>query len=151
MKLLLMCFLFILLSCNHNKIITNYHQGSSKYNEKVYLEFIGDNFFIKNFSNQPNHIKIKCINKVNNKILKNLPLRASWTHQSKYKRLVSNNDGIANFQLCSLWTNKKNQVLRVSLDIDYSLFDKNNVSDSINYFIETNVKTNNPKFFRYIN
>ena len=147
MKLLLMCFLFILLSCNHNKIITNYHQGSSKYNEKVYLEFIGDNFFIKNFSNQPNHIKIKCINKVNNKILKNLPLRASWTHQNKYNRLVSNNDGIANFQLCSLWTNKKNQVLRVSLDIDYSLFDKNNVSDSINYFIETNVKTNNPKFF----
>ena len=147
MKLLLISFLFILLSCNYNKIIPNYALESSIINEKVYLEFIGDNFFIDNFSNQPNHIEIKCINKVNNKILKNLPLRASWTHQSKHKRLVSNNDGIANFQLCSLWTNKKNQVLRVSVDTDYPLFNKQNQTDSISYFIETNVKTNNPIFF----
>ena len=147
MKPLLICFLFILLSCNYNKIIPNYSLESSIINEKVYLEFIGDNFFIDNFSNQPNHIEIKCINKVNNKILKNLPIRASWTHQNKHKRLVSNNDGIANFQLCSLWTNKKNQVLRVSVDTDYPLFNKQNETDSISYFIETNVKTNNPKFF----
>ena len=147
MKPLLICFLFILLSCNYNKIIPNYSLENSIINEKVYLEFIGDNFVIDNFSNQPNHIEIKCINKVNNKILKNLPIRASWTHQSKHKRLVSNNDGIANFQLCSLWTNKKNQVLRVSVDTDHSLSKENNQSDSVNYFIETNVKTNNPIFF----
>tara|TARA_B100001250_G_scaffold149806_2_gene128404 strand:- start:97 stop:849 length:753 start_codon:yes stop_codon:yes gene_type:complete len=127
--------------------MSNYSLEKSKINEMVYLEFIGDNFFIDNFSNQSNHVEIKCVNKINNKIIKNLPLRASWTHQSKKKRLVTNDDGIATFQLCSLWTNKKNQVLRISVDTDYPLFNKNSQTDSINYFIETNVKTNSPKIY----
>ena len=145
MKLLLISFLLILLSCRFNKIFPNNFPENSEINEEVYLQFIGENFFIENFSNVSNHIKIKCTNKVNKKILKNLPLKASWTHQSKHKRIVSNNDGIATFKLCSLWTNKKNQVLRISIDTCNFLSNKSMQSDS--NFIETNVKTNSPKVF----
>ncbi|MFL3008526.1 MAG: hypothetical protein ACJZ14_04005 [Candidatus Neomarinimicrobiota bacterium] len=143
-KVLLISVLIIFKSCNYNKIFLNYNINKPE----IQLEFIGNSFFIDNFSNKPNYIKIKCSNKFDDKIIKNLPLLAYWTHQSKQERIVSNNDGIATFQLCSLWTNKKNQVLRVSIETDYFLFDNNDIQvDSTLNYIETNVKTRSPKIF----
>ena len=135
------------MSCFNHGVMLNNDFKKSEIMDNLYLEFIGDNFFIENFSKESNFIEIKCTNKYNNKIIKNLPLWVSWTHQKKQKKIMSNSNGIATFQLSPLWTSKKNQVLRVSVIQSDSLFNQNMKLDSSIYFIETNIKTKGPKIF----
>ena len=142
-----MCVLFFA-SCSSYNIQQKRPFSSNEINKIISLKILGDKFFIENFSNKSNFITVLCINKLNNNKVRGLPLKASWTHKNKRKRIFSDKNGIATFQLCSIRTNKKNQVLKIEIDTDFLLNGINeNKMDSTTNYIEINVKTKRPKIF----
>ena len=112
------------------------------------MEIIGEDFSIINFSNKPNSVQVLCKNINNSKLITGLPIKVSWTHQDQYSTIFTNKNGLATYELNTLWSNKKNQVLRFEIDYEYLKLDNHNhLNDYNKKIVETNVKTNGLKIF----
>ena len=71
--IILFCFYFN--SCNSKIISTYYLFNIKEIENRIDINIIGNEFFIKNFSNKPNIIQVKCENIFNKKPVKGLPLK----------------------------------------------------------------------------
>ena len=117
-------------------------------NNNINISIINEDVSIKSIVDDSKILKIKCIDKSNGNPLAGIPIEIFWDMEDQNSSIITNSEGIANYEIKRIWSAAKNQVIKFQINYD-DLYLKT-LEQIIRLdpkVIETNINIEGPKIF----
>ena len=117
-------------------------------NNNINISMINEDVSIKSIVDDSKIVKIKCIDKSNGKPLAGIPIEIFWDMEDQNSSIITNSDGIANYEIKRIWSAAKNQVIKFQINYD-DLYLKTleQILRLDPKVFETNINIEGPKIF----
>ena len=117
-------------------------------NSNINISMINEDVSIKSIVDDSKVLKIKCIDKSNGKPLAGIPIEIFWDMEDQNSSIITNSDGIANYEIKRIWSAAKNQVIKFQINYD-DLYLKTleQILRLDPKVFETNINIEGPKIF----
>jgi len=117
-------------------------------NNNINISMINEDVSIKSIADDSKVLKIKCIDKSNGKPLAGIPIEIFWDMEDQNSSIITNSDGIANYEIKRIWSAAKNQVIKFQINYD-DLYLKTleQILRLDPKVFETNINIEGPKIF----
>ena len=117
-------------------------------NSNINISMINEDVSIKSIADDSKVLKIKCIDKSNGKPLAGIPIEIFWDMEDQNSSIITNSDGIANYEIKRIWSAAKNQVIKFQINYD-DLYLKTleQILRLDPKVFETNINIEGPKIF----
>ena len=117
-------------------------------NNNISISMINEDVSIKSIVDDSKILKIKCIDKSNGNPLAGIPIKIFWDMENQNSSIITNSDGIANYEIKRIWSAAKNQVIK--FQINYDVLYLKTLEQIIRLdpkVFETNINIEGPKIF----
>ena len=109
---------------------------------------INEDVSIKSIVDDSKILKIKCIDKSNGNPLAGIPIKIFWDMENQNSSIITNSEGIANYEIKRIWTAAKNQVIKFQINYDdLYLKTPEQILRLDPKVFETNINIEGPKIF----
>ena len=117
-------------------------------NNNISISMINEDASIKSIVDDSKILKIKCIDKSNGNPLAGIPIKIFWDMEDQNSSIITNSEGIANYEIKRIWTAAKNQVIKFQINYD-DLYLKTleQILRLDPKVFETNINIEGPKIF----
>ena len=117
-------------------------------NNNISISMINEDVSIKSIVDDSKILKIKCIDKSNGNPLAGIPIKIFWDMENQNSSIITNSDGIANYEIKRIWTAAKNPVIKFQINYD-DLYLKTleQILRLDPKVFETNINIEGPKIF----
>ena len=117
-------------------------------NNNISISMINEDASIKSIVDDSKILKIKCIDKSNGNPLAGIPIKIFWDMENQNSSIITNSEGIANYEIKRIWTAAKNQVIKFQINYD-DLYLKTleQILRLDPKVFETNINIEGPKIF----
>ena len=117
-------------------------------NNNINISMINEDVSIKSIVDDSKIVKIKCIDKSNGKPLAGIPIKIFWDMEDQNSSIITNSEGIANYEIKRIWSAAKNQVIKFQINYD-DLYLKTleQILRLDPKVFETNINIEGPKIF----
>ena len=87
-------------------------------NNNINISMINEDVSIKSIVDDSKILKIKCIDKSNGNPLAGIPIKIFWDMEDQNSSIITNSEGIANYEIKRIWSAAKNQVIKFQINYD---------------------------------
>ena len=117
-------------------------------NNNISISMINEDVSIKSIVDDSKILKIKCIDKSNGNPLAGIPIKIFWDMENQNSSIITNSEGIANYEIKRIWSAAKNQVIKFQINYD-DLYLKTleQILRLDPKVFETNINIEGPKIF----
>ena len=117
-------------------------------NNNINISMINGDVSIKSIVDDSKIVKIKCIDKSNGNPLAGIPIEIFWDMEDQNSSIITNSEGIANYEIKRIWSAAKNQVIKFQINYD-DLYLKTleKILRLDPKVFETNINIEGPKIF----
>jgi len=117
-------------------------------NNNISISMINEDVSIKSIVDDSKILKIKCIDKSNGNPLAGIPIKIFWDMEDQNSSIITNSEGIANYEIKRIWSAAKNQVIKFQINYD-DLYLKTleQILRLDPKVFETNINIEGPKIF----
>ena len=117
-------------------------------NNNISISMINEDVSIKSIVDDSKILKIKCIDKSNGNPLAGIPIKIFWDMENQNSSIITNSEGIANYEIKRIWTAAKNQVIKFQINYDdLYLKTPEQILRLDPKVFETNINIEGPKIF----
>jgi hypothetical protein len=117
-------------------------------NNNINISMINKDVSIKSIVDDSKILKIKCIDKSTGKPLSGIPIKIFWDMEDQNSSIITNSEGVANYEIKRIWSAAKNQIIKFQINYD-DLYLKTveHILRLDPKVFETNINIEGPKIF----
>ena len=117
-------------------------------NNNFNISMINKDVSIKSIVDDSKIVKIKCIDKSTGKPLSGIPIKIFWDMEDQNSSIITNSEGVANYEIKRIWSAAKNQIIKFQINYDDLYLETvEHILRLDPKVFETNINIEGPKIF----